>query len=149
MRRLVPILIAAFFAAGVPGWTAAHMHLAHGAAHTHRTSIAESGRAERLQQPSGNHSCCSDHGQKTQQRDGTDDCHEHEQQTPSDQSNSPDHDSDCIGCSLLAVVTMLSAAVPPVDHISVAVDAVLDYRLSTTALPSPRGIWARPPPALI
>jgi len=126
MRRFVSILIAAVLSVGVTGWTAAHVHLSHGQNHADDGACCGS---EQAQQPCDSHSCCDDHDE------------------PTEEPTSTDHDSGCLECSLLAVVVMLSTTVPPVDQISLVVSAELENRPFSIALPSPRGIWARPPPA--
>lgn len=125
VRRFVSILIVAVLSVGVSGWTAAHVHLSHG------QNQADDGTccgSEQVQQPCESHSCCGDHDE------------------PTEEPTSKDHDSGCLECSLLAVVVMLSTTVPPVDQISLVVGAELENRPFSIALPSPRGIWARPPP---
>ncbi|MBM4008166.1 MAG: hypothetical protein FJ285_01045 [Planctomycetes bacterium] len=125
MRSFLSILTALVLSVGVAGWTAAHVHLSHGQNHGDEGAC----RSEHADPSCDSHSCCDDHDE------------------PTEEPTSTDHDSGCLECSLLAVVVMLSTTVPPVDQISLVVSAELENRPFSIALPSPRGIWARPPPA--
>lgn len=125
MRWFVSILTVAVLSVGVTGWTVAHVQLAHG------QNQADGGTCcggEQVQQPCESHSCCGHHEQHPEEPTST------------------DHDSSCLECSLLGMVVMVSTTVPPVDQISLVVDAELENRPFSIAGPTPRGIRARPPP---
>lgn len=155
MQRLGAILTVLLLTLGVSGWRAMHMHLAHG--HSVQSNGSSCCASERVVDLCGDHSsCCShdEHSGSPAERSNESDEDQRDQRHASDERSDPsdsgsNSDSGCGTCSLLAVASILANAEFSLDQVSFAHRACVAIRVFTASVPSPRGVWARPPPPVV
>lgn len=152
MQRLGAILTVLLLTLGVSGWRAMHVHLAHG------QTVQGNGRSccasDRVVDPCGGHSSCCSHdghsGSRSEHsRESGEDQRHASDERPEPSDSDSDSDSGCGTCSLLAVVSILANAEFSLDQVSFAHRACVAIRVFTASVPSPRGVWARPPPPVV